>query len=234
YTKQTGRFVLLDTLPILLKSKRRAMAKAGKKRIIDTAFQLFLKQGYKGVSLNDIIANSGLSKGAIYHHFKSKYDIYLAAIDYYYFQLLATSFPEDGHLSFKARLRFRFEAFASVLEAIEHLSPEGTPFPIRTYFIFQLESEQDQEIRERVVTTMQAYRVEITQLVQEAIDKQEIQIGLPASTIAQQLMAMMEGLAIHNSTIETDCKAFLLDQFDQVIATYIDLLISQPAKTPAS
>lgn len=210
------------------------MAKAGKRRIIDTAFQLFLKQGYKGVSLNDIIANSGLSKGAIYHHFRSKYDIYLAAIDHYYFQLLSTSFPEDGHLAFKARLRLRFESFASVLEAIEHLSPEGTQYPIRTYFIFQLESEQDPEIRERVVATMNAYRQEITALVKEAMDKEEITIDIPAQTIARQLMAMMEGLAIHNSTIETDCKAFLLDQFDQVIASYIDLLISQPVKTPTS
>ncbi|MEM6725516.1 MAG: TetR/AcrR family transcriptional regulator [Bacteroidota bacterium] len=211
------------------------MAKAGKKRIIDTAFQLFVQNGYNGVSLNDIIANSGLSKGAIYHHFDSKYAIYLAAVDKYYFDLLGNSFPEDHQQPFKQRLRHRFESYASILEAIEHLS-EGDPqskdqstFPIRTYFIFQLESERDPEIRARVNITMDLYRQEITQLVQTAMDRHEITDHLPASTIAQQLMTMMEGLAIHHSTIEQDCKAFLLQKFDEVIATYIDLLQSQPA-----
>ena len=45
-------------------------------RILDTAYRLFLEKGYEQTSIQDIINHlGGLSKGAIYHHFKSKEDI---------------------------------------------------------------------------------------------------------------------------------------------------------------
>ncbi len=50
--------------------------------ILDVAFRLFMKKGYEHTSIQDIIDNlGGLSKGAIYHHFKSKEDILVAVTD---------------------------------------------------------------------------------------------------------------------------------------------------------
>ena len=50
--------------------------------ILDTAFRLFMEKGYEYTSIQDIIDNlGGLSKGAIYHHFKSKEDILVAVTD---------------------------------------------------------------------------------------------------------------------------------------------------------
>ena len=51
-------------------------------RILDTAQRLFLEKGYEQTSIHDILAQlGGLSKGAIYHHFKSKEDILMAVTD---------------------------------------------------------------------------------------------------------------------------------------------------------
>lgn len=45
--------------------------------IIDTALQLFTQKGYDDTSIQDIVDHlGGLSKGAIYHHFKSKDEIF--------------------------------------------------------------------------------------------------------------------------------------------------------------
>lgn len=45
--------------------------------ILDVAFRLFMEKGYEHTSIQDIIDQlGGLSKGAIYHHFKSKEDIF--------------------------------------------------------------------------------------------------------------------------------------------------------------
>ncbi len=50
--------------------------------ILDVAFRLFIEKGYEHTSIQDIIDNlGGLSKGAIYHHFKSKEDILVAVTD---------------------------------------------------------------------------------------------------------------------------------------------------------
>ncbi len=50
-------------------------------RILDTAERLFIEKGYDHASLQDIIDATGLSKGAIYHHFASKVDIFYAVFD---------------------------------------------------------------------------------------------------------------------------------------------------------
>lgn len=44
--------------------------------ILDVALELFIKKGYENTSIQEIVNNlDGLSKGAIYYHFKSKEDI---------------------------------------------------------------------------------------------------------------------------------------------------------------
>lgn len=46
------------------------------KRILESAEKLFLEKGYENTTIQDIVDDLGdLSKGAIYHHFKSKEDI---------------------------------------------------------------------------------------------------------------------------------------------------------------
>ena len=50
-------------------------------RILDTAAQLFFQKGYDKTTLQDIIDATGLSKGAIYHHFASKEAILIAVAD---------------------------------------------------------------------------------------------------------------------------------------------------------
>ena len=50
--------------------------------ILDVSYRLFMEKGYEHTSIQDIIDHlGGLSKGAIYHHFKSKEDILVAVSD---------------------------------------------------------------------------------------------------------------------------------------------------------
>ena len=51
------------------------------KLILDTAQKLFIEKGYDQTSLQDIIEATKLSKGAIYHHFASKEDIFIKICD---------------------------------------------------------------------------------------------------------------------------------------------------------
>lgn len=48
-------------------------------KILDASLKLFLEKGYDHTTIQDIVDNlGGLTKGAIYHHFKSKEDIFIA------------------------------------------------------------------------------------------------------------------------------------------------------------
>ena len=53
------------------------------KLILDVATHLFFEKGYDATSLQDIINETKLSKGAIYHHFSSKEEIFEAIFHRY-------------------------------------------------------------------------------------------------------------------------------------------------------
>lgn len=47
-----------------------------KTHILKTSLVLFLQKSYKEVTMNEIVRKTGLSKGAFYHYFKSKEELY--------------------------------------------------------------------------------------------------------------------------------------------------------------
>jgi Transcriptional regulator len=54
-----------------------------KEFIIDEAFKLFLQRSYEAVSISDISQAIGFTKGALYHHFKNKEELFVSVIDKY-------------------------------------------------------------------------------------------------------------------------------------------------------
>ena len=55
-----------------------------KNYIIKTASRLFLERTYKEVTMKDIVTETKLSKGAFYHYFESKEQLFIAVLDYFY------------------------------------------------------------------------------------------------------------------------------------------------------
>jgi TetR/AcrR family transcriptional regulator, fatty acid metabolism regulator protein len=52
-----------------------------KNKILDAATQIFANQGYHGTKVDQIVEASSTSKGAVYFHFPSKQEIFLAIVD---------------------------------------------------------------------------------------------------------------------------------------------------------
>src|ERR1700728_2627182 len=49
-----------------------------RERILDVALDLFIEKGYDKTSLREIAEQLGVTKAALYYHFKSKQDILMA------------------------------------------------------------------------------------------------------------------------------------------------------------
>ena len=68
-----------------------------KGRIVSAAWQLFYRQGYDNTTVEEIIAQSGTSKGSFYHYFEGK-DSLLSSVSYLfdqkYEELMETMDPE--------------------------------------------------------------------------------------------------------------------------------------------
>jgi AcrR family transcriptional regulator len=59
-------------------SSPRRRGEETRERILDVALELFNEQGYEGTSLREIAERLGVTKAALYYHFKSKEEILLA------------------------------------------------------------------------------------------------------------------------------------------------------------
>ena len=49
-------------------------------RIVDSARRLFNQHGFEPVSIDQIMGEAGLTRGGFYHHFRSKDELYTAAV----------------------------------------------------------------------------------------------------------------------------------------------------------
>ena len=61
-------------------AQRKDKSQAMREKILNTATQLFIQKGSEKTSMQDIAQTAGISKGAIYHHFKSKDEIVVAVM----------------------------------------------------------------------------------------------------------------------------------------------------------
>ena len=57
--------------------------KTTKNKILDAAFNVFVRNGFNDTTMSHIVRESGLSKGAIYHHYNSKKDLFISLIDHW-------------------------------------------------------------------------------------------------------------------------------------------------------
>ena len=69
-----------------------------KKQILDAAMKVFVSNGFENSRMDDIVHSSGLSKGAIYHHYSSKKELFLELIDVWEVQTFPRFYSksEDG------------------------------------------------------------------------------------------------------------------------------------------
>lgn len=54
-----------------------------KEKLLEVAFKEFLKHSYKDVTLSHLVKELDLSKGAFYHYFPSKQDLFTEVVDFY-------------------------------------------------------------------------------------------------------------------------------------------------------
>jgi TetR/AcrR family transcriptional regulator, transcriptional repressor for nem operon len=75
-----------------------------RKTIVMTAYKLFLQKSYKEVTMKEIADDVGMTKGAFYHYFKSKEEVFTEIINEYFLSHLSSakfeSFSKDSLFQF--------------------------------------------------------------------------------------------------------------------------------------
>ena len=82
-----------------------------KKQIMDAAQSIVVKKGYDQSRMDDIVKIAQLSKGAIYWYYKSKKDVYLSLIDYWfneYSEGILENFNDSDSASMQLKSLFNY------------------------------------------------------------------------------------------------------------------------------
>jgi AcrR family transcriptional regulator len=108
----------MSTTPARSRRSRQPQERSRRtrERILELAAAAFACDGYDGTSLNQVIRESGLTKGAFYFHFESKEALALAAFRHKQEQLVERLFAEAGEqpdalAALRALLRARVRVF---------------------------------------------------------------------------------------------------------------------------
>jgi AcrR family transcriptional regulator len=64
-----------------VKSRKAEQSEATRNALIDAARGLFSERGYAAVPTEEIVQAAGVTRGALYHHFRDKQDLFTAVVE---------------------------------------------------------------------------------------------------------------------------------------------------------
>ena len=171
-------------------------ARQTKARIVRQAAELFNQKGYAGSSIADVMQATGLKKGGIYNHFKSKDELALAAFDY-----AVSLMSQEIWQAVKTKKNAieRLQALLSAYLIYIDEPPIAGGCPILNTAIEA--DDLDSPLRDRVLGAINSWRGLIVRIIQKGIKKQEVKSSVEPDTVATIIICTIEG-AIMMSQLE--------------------------------
>lgn len=149
---------------------------------------LFNQQGYCGSSLSDIMRQTGLEKGGIYNHFKSKEQLALEAFDYSYAILDQRI---RAALAGKKLAMERLSALLSYFQELVDDPPIAGGCPILNTAIEADDTES--ALRDRARGAMDELRSTVQRILSKGIERGEVRPGVDIEIWSSVMIATLEG-----------------------------------------
>lgn len=166
-------------------SPRPDVSKARTKQILDAAINVFSRLGFHKASMDDIVEEAGLSKGALYWYFKSKDDIIVGILGYLFGRELAEmkALPTAPGTATE-----RLDKFIQL--SIEEIRGMTRLMPVM-YEFYSL-AFRNKAVQQALRVYLQSYLGGLVPLIQQGIDSGEFRRVDPRET-AVTIGAIIEG-----------------------------------------
>lgn len=182
-------------------------------QILDAALVVFNARGFHAARMEDIVQQTGLSKGTLYWYFKSKEELVAALMRRLFMEDLAalhTSIATEGTV--RARLRQHIGSLAALMLALRPSLP--------VIYEFYAASTRSPELGAVFAEYFAAYRQPLRVLLEQGVERTEFSPQHDLDAVVIALIGVIEGtLMLH---------VLSGDAFDLIVQliTGVDLLLT--------
>lgn len=160
-----------------------------REKILDAAFQEIYRHGFQAASLNNILANTGLTKGALYHHFPTKDDLGHAVIE--------EVVREGLDAMVFAPLRESHEPFETLIEIIRakaaRMDAENVKFGCALNNLMQEMSPLDARFKKRLNAVLTTWQETVEEALVRAQKQGRVRRDVDARAAALFIVSAWEG-----------------------------------------
>ena len=160
--------------------------------ILDAAYRLFSSHGYGQTSVDAVLGEAGLSKGAFYHHFASKEELFKVLL-------------EDRQRRCVEQMASAVTPASSRRDAIERLVTVGLQFNevdpdwVRVYFEFCIQAMREGFARDIVARSLSECREIVAEMLKGGQGHRVVRADVDTAAAAFLLIGIFDGIALQRA-----------------------------------
>nr|CRL78089.1 TetR family transcriptional regulator [Mycolicibacterium malmesburyense] len=180
--------------------------------LLDAAEDVFAEKGFTAATLDDIAYAAGYTKGAIYKHFSTKEELFLAVSDRYWRRYF-DNFAEVMSSSEQVGARERDE----IARRWRELSRDRGAEHAALGHEFTLYLLRNPEARDRVVGKRAEVVEKLANFIVDGIDRLGGTLVIPPLTFAQVLIATSDAVVLGSELDDVDLYRPIIDMYVSAI-----------------
>lgn len=205
-----------------------------RERILNAAMKVFAEKGYKNTSTDEIVKEAGISKGALFHYFNSKKELFIYLYDYVMDILLNEMIVK---FNFEEKDFFvRIKQGSMLKLEIMKKYPEMFDFTLAAYM------EKSDEVKDELNNSYNELFEKSQTFLYEGVDFIRFKAGLEMKRVIEIVIWTMEGFSnrelakIKNRPFEEENFIQMIEEADVYLEMLKDMFYPMPAASddPAS
>ncbi|WP_375563147.1 TetR/AcrR family transcriptional regulator [Bernardetia sp. OM2101] len=196
-----------------------------KENILISSFRIFLEKGYEKATMNELVKASKVSKGAFYHYFTGKEELFDVTIEKYFFEIASPMIafePSEEKTFLENVQQYITKKNTEVATVMQRLEVD---FTINYMNVILEAMKLFEHHKKRSLKLLDTELAVHQKIIETAQQKGEVRDDLDASLLAKHFYFLLDGFKFHVMILtDWDTEKYvevnkLMEQFYQLIKT---------------